>query len=183
MKQVLQALHEFTVRYGQAFGAAWSMRAALDPPLRTADELSFLPAHLELIETPVSPTSRWTMRVIIAFFCVALLWATFGKLDIVAVAPGKTVVGSRTKIIQPLETAVVRRILVRDGQSVKAGDLLIELDATAAAAELDQASEGAFGRIIGSRSNSAQQRHWFRACPPARDRQDRKLPVHALWLP
>lgn len=141
MRHVLLACREFGARYAQAFGAAWSMRNALDPPKRNADELTFLPAHLELIETPVSPSLRWTMRIIIALFCVALSWSILGKLDIVAVAPGRTVVSSRTKVLQPMETAVVRRILVRDGQAVKAGDLLIELDATSAAAELEQASE------------------------------------------
>src|SRR5690606_27629744 len=128
-------------RYADAFKSAWSMRNALDPPKRSGDELAFLPAHLELIETPASPSLRWTMRIIVALFCVAVSWSVFGKLDIVAVAPGRTVVSSRTKILQPMETAVVRRILVRDGQTVKAGDLLIELDATSAAAELEQANE------------------------------------------
>src|SRR5690606_11840336 len=78
---------------------------------------------------------------IIALFCVALLWAIIGKLDIVAVAPGKTVVDSRTKVIQPAETAVIRRILVRDGQAVKQGDLLVELDATATGADYQQADD------------------------------------------
>ena len=141
MKHLLQACKEFGSRYSQAFQAAWSIRDALDPPKRNTDELAFLPAHLELIETPVSASLRWTMRIIIGLFCVALLWSLLGKLDIVAVAPGRTVVSSRTKVLQPMETAVVRRILVRDGQSVKAGDLLIELDATSAAAEFEQANE------------------------------------------
>ncbi|MGH8075939.1 MAG: hemolysin secretion protein D, partial [Lysobacter sp.] len=90
MTHVLAALRDFLSRYGQVFNAAWNVRAQLDPPKRSADELAFLPAHLELTDTPVSPLPRWTMRVIIAFFCVALLWACIGKLDIVAVAQGKT---------------------------------------------------------------------------------------------
>jgi hemolysin D len=141
MKHVLLAWKDFGERYSQAFTAAWSVRDALDPPKRSTDELAFLPAHLELIETPVSSSLRWTMRLIIGLFCVALLWSIFGQLDIVAVAPGRTVVSSRTKVLQPMETAVVRRILVRDGQTVAAGDLLIELDATSAAAEFEQANE------------------------------------------
>lgn len=141
MKHIWQGVSEFLSRYRHSFKAAWSVRHAMDPPKRSEDELAFLPAHLELIESPVSPAARWTVRIIMAFFCVALLWSIFGKLDIVAVAPGKTVVSSRTKVIQPAETAVVQRILVRDGQSVKRGDLLIELDATATGAEHRQADE------------------------------------------
>ncbi|WP_395648865.1 HlyD family type I secretion periplasmic adaptor subunit [Thermomonas sp.] len=141
MKHLVSALREFIGRYTEVFKAAWSIRATLDPPKRSEDELAFLPAHLELTETPVSPASRWIMRTIMAFFAVALLWACIGQLEIVAVAPGKTVVGSRTKVIQPLEAGVVQRILVRDGQAVKAGDLLIELDATAATADVEKAGE------------------------------------------
>lgn len=141
MRHVFSAAREFLARYAQAFRAAWSIRQTLDPPPRTPDELAFLPAHLELTDTPVSPSIRWTMRLIIALFCVALLWSIFGKLDIVAVAPGKTVAGSRTKILQPAETAVVRRILVQDGQAVRRGQLLIELDATAAGADAAKASD------------------------------------------
>jgi hemolysin D len=167
MRHVLQAWREFTLRYAEAFGAAWSMRNVLDPPKRSADELAFLPAHLELIETPVSPTLRWTMRLIVGLFLVALAWSIFGKLDIVAVAPGRTVVSSRTKVLQPMETAVVRRILVRDGQAVKAGDLLIELDATSAVAELEQASEALINaRLAEARYAAIEEALRTGALPP-----------------
>ena len=53
---------------------------------------------------------------IIAVFCVALAWATLGKVDIVATATGKIVPSGRTKLIQPFETGVVRAIHVQDGQ-------------------------------------------------------------------
>lgn len=141
MKHIFQGVGDFQSRYAAIFKSAWAVRDQLDPVRRSRDELAFLPAHLELTDTPVHPAPRWTMRIIIAFFCVAVLWACFGKLDIVAVAPGKTVIGSRTKIVQPAETAVVRRILVRDGETVKRGQLLIELDATATGADYAQAGE------------------------------------------
>ncbi|WP_243350963.1 HlyD family type I secretion periplasmic adaptor subunit [Stenotrophomonas acidaminiphila] len=141
MRHVLQGMGDFLRRYTAIFRAVWSDRKSLDSPSRTQDEIAFLPAHLELTETPVSPAARWTLRIIVAFFCFALLWACIGKVDVVAVAPGKTVVGGRTKVIQPLETAVVRHILVRDGQVVKQGDILVELDATATGADFRQADE------------------------------------------
>ncbi|WP_294987305.1 HlyD family type I secretion periplasmic adaptor subunit [uncultured Stenotrophomonas sp.] len=136
MKHIRDGLRDFASRYIAVFKAAWRNRHALDPLPRDADERAFLPAHLELVETPTSPAARWTLRIIMALFCVALLWATLGKLDIVAVAPGRTVIDSRTKVVQPVETGVVRRILVRDGQVVKAGQVLIELDPTATAADV-----------------------------------------------
>ncbi len=141
MRHIRDAVGVFTSRYLAVFRSAWRVRHQMDPPAREADERAFLPAHLELIETPASPTARWTLRIIIALFCVAVLWASLGKLDIVAVAPGRTVVDSRTKVVQPAETSVVRRILVRDGQAVKAGQVLIELDATSTSADVAKADD------------------------------------------
>ena len=65
-------------------------------------------------------------------------WASAGTIDIVASATGKIVSSGRTKVIQPFETGVVRSIRVQDGQAVKAGDVLIELDQTMNAAERDR---------------------------------------------
>lgn len=185
MKHVFSAIREFVGRYAQVFKAAWDVRATLDPPKRSEDELAFLPAHLELTDSPVSPASRWIMRAIIAFFCVALLWAIFGKLDIVAVAPGKTVVGSRTKVIQSAETAVVKRILVRDGQAVKRGDLLIELDATGTGADYEKAGDALLNaRLAQLRSAALAQALETgkapvmaadKALPPARFKAEQQL--------
>jgi hemolysin D len=106
-------------------------------PARRRDyELAFLPAALEITETPPSPIGQAIGATIIALFCLAVLWASLGTVDIVTTAPGKIVPSGRTKVIQPFETGVVRAIHVQDGQSVKAGDSLIELDSTMSAAEL-----------------------------------------------
>ena len=102
---------------------------------RDRDELAFLPAALEIVETPPSPIGRAIGLTIIALFCLALAWTAFGKIDIVASAPGKIIASGRTKTIQPFETGVVRAIHVRDGMAVKAGDVLIELDSTMNMAE------------------------------------------------
>jgi hemolysin D len=101
------------------------------------DELAFLPAALEIIETPPSPIGRAIALLIMLFFCLALAWASLGTVDIVASAPGKIIPSGRTKVVQPFETGVVRAIQVRDGQMVQAGDALIELDPTMTEAERD----------------------------------------------
>ena len=123
----LQAFKEFVQRYSSVWKQVWAVRDQLDPPKRQQDEREFLPAHLELTETPLSAAPKWIARLVILFALIALLWAIFGKLDIVAVAQGKTSLGGRSKTIQALETAVVERINVKDGQTVKKGDVLIEL--------------------------------------------------------
>jgi hemolysin D len=104
---------------------------------RSESELAFLPAALEIVETPPSPIGRAIGMTVIGVFCLALVWASFGTLDIVATAPGKIIPSGRTKVVQPFETGVVRAIHVRDAQSVKVGDVLIELDPTMTEAERD----------------------------------------------
>ncbi|SED77887.1 hemolysin D [Rhizobiales bacterium GAS188] len=104
---------------------------------RDREELAFLPAALEIMETPPSPLGRWITVTIAGVFCLALAWASLGRIDIVASAPGKIIPSDRTKVVQPFETGVVRAIRIRDGQAVKAGDVLIELDPTMNEAERD----------------------------------------------
>src|SRR5260221_420532 len=84
--------------------------------LRRQDELAFLPAALEIVETPPSPIGRAISITVILLFCLAVAWASIGQVDIIASAPGKIVPSGRTKVIQPFEIGVVRAIHVRDGQ-------------------------------------------------------------------
>jgi hemolysin D len=100
-------------------------------------EVAFLPAALEIMETPPSPLGRAIAVTIAGVFCLALAWASLGRIDIVASAPGKIIPSDRIKVVQPFETGVVRAIHIRDGQNVKAGDVLIELDPTMNEAERD----------------------------------------------
>jgi hemolysin D len=104
---------------------------------RQKDELAFLPAALEIVETPPSPIGRAIGVSIIALFAAAIAWACIGTVDIVAVAPGKIIPSGRIKVIQPFETGVVRAIEGRDGQRVNAGEVLLELDPTINSAELE----------------------------------------------
>ncbi|OAF07503.1 HlyD family type I secretion periplasmic adaptor subunit [Bradyrhizobium neotropicale] len=105
-------------------------------PARGKDEIAFLPAALEIVEAPPNPVGRAVGAVIVAAFSVAIVWACLGTVDIVAVAPGKVIPSGRTKVIQPFETSVVRAIKVVDGQTVRAGDVLVDLDSTMNEAEL-----------------------------------------------
>ena len=95
-----------------------------------AEETAFLPAALEIVETPASPAGRAVALTIIAIFCFSIGWASLSHVDIVASASGKIIPSGGTKVIQPFEMGVVRAIHVHDGQQVKSGDLLVELDPT-----------------------------------------------------
>lgn len=151
----LQATLDLLARYKRVFEAAWKARHQLSPTPRGPLEREFLPAALELQDTPPSPLPRVLTWVLIAAFAIALAWSILGHLDTVASAPGKIIPSTRAQVIQPIETAAVRRIHVTDGQTVRTGDLLVELDATAAGAEDAQAREAwATARLKAERTRS-----------------------------
>ena len=128
-----QATLDLLARYSNVFRHAWRERPTAPP--RARHDAAFLPAALSLQETPVHPAPRIAMGLILLFVTLALAWAGFGRIDIVASAQGKLIPDSRSKVVQPLETAAVTAIHVREGQAVRAGDLLIELDATQTTAD------------------------------------------------
>jgi len=91
-------------------------------------EMEFLPAALEIVETPPPPAGRLLMWVIMLFFVIALVWSIWGQVDEVAIAPGKVIPAGYTKVIQAEDKGIVRKINVANGSVVKEGDILIELD-------------------------------------------------------
>ncbi len=114
------------------------LSAALDLATATSHRTEFLPASLEIMETPPSPVGRAVAASIIAFLTLAVLWACVGSVDIIATASGKIVSTQRIQYIQPLESGVIHAIHVQDGQHVKAGQVLIEIDTTVSEAERDR---------------------------------------------
>ena len=99
-------------------------------------ETAFLPAALEVRETPPAPAARSIIAVILLFFVIALIWAALGEVDVVAVAHGSIIPSGHSKVVQPLEKGVVKTIWVKEGQHVQSGELLLELDANAVWADV-----------------------------------------------
>lgn len=93
------------------------------------DPLDFAPPLLRLQERPPNPMGRKVLWTILVLLVGLLVWALFGQLDIVAVAEGKLVPQSYVKIVQPPEAGIVKEILVREGDAVKAGQVLMRMDA------------------------------------------------------
>jgi len=114
-------------------------RRGLSPVSR--DNREFLPAALEILETPPAPLPVATMLTICAVFAAAFAWSFFGRLDVNAVAPGKLESTGRVKVIQALDPGKIAAIRVENGQAVRAGDLLLELDPAEAAADEAAARE------------------------------------------
>jgi hemolysin D len=165
---------ELLARYGAVFSASWQARAQLAGPARLADEAAFLPAALSLQDTPVHPAPRRFAYAIMALFISALLWAIFGKVDIVAVAPGRIVVSERTKLVQPLERSVVKRVLVNDGDQVQAGQPLVELDPTMASADKASVDE----QVKAAQTDSLRARALLQALKSGQRQPTASFPTH-----
>ena len=103
-------------------------------------ETQFLPAALEVVETPPSPIGRAIAWTIIAGAVGTLAWACWAKVDTVAVAEGRLVPTGRLRSVEPSEPGVVRAIAVREGEHVRPGQLLIALDPTVADADAESAT-------------------------------------------
>ena len=80
------------------FGSKGSKARGREPKPRKSigsewkrEELEFLPAALEIVESPPSPIGRALLWIIVSFFVIALVWAVIGTVDEVAVAPGKVI--------------------------------------------------------------------------------------------
>jgi len=109
---------------------------------RTGSDMpEFLPAALEVIDQPVSPTARRTALVLGVLVIAALIWAILGKVDVVVSAPGSVLPSGNSKVVQSAALGVVASIHVRDGDHVRRGDELIDFDTTMAGADSEQAKK------------------------------------------
>lgn len=99
-------------------------------------ETEFLPAALEVVETPPSPLGRKLLWTLFALVNVILLWSVLGHVDEVAVVPGKLIPTGHVKTIQAEDKGVVKTIHVKEGEKVTKGQLLLELDTTITAADV-----------------------------------------------
>lgn len=138
---------------------AWRRQNEAERTKKPMVEHEFLPAALEIMEKPPSPGLRILMLSLCILFGAALIWSFVGKVDVVAVASGKTLPAANVKLIQPIEIGAVRAIHVRNGQRVRKGQLLIELDPTVAGAEEAQASRGLLTARIAEARNDAFLAH------------------------
>jgi hemolysin D len=101
----------------------------------------FLPAALEILETPPPPLPIALIATICLVALAALVWSFIGRLDVHAVASGKIETVGYSKVIEPLEPGKVAAIHVEKGQTVKAGELLFELDPAEANADARSAED------------------------------------------
>ncbi|WP_040259286.1 HlyD family type I secretion periplasmic adaptor subunit [Pseudomonas massiliensis] len=122
-------------RYAAAVRVAWARRQP-ERHDRPPAEWAFMAPALALQQRPPQVFPRLLQGLILAVLLFALIWSVVGKVDVVATASGKVVPSGRSKVVQPKESAVIKAIHVQDGQPVAAGEVLVELEARATAADL-----------------------------------------------
>jgi hemolysin D len=123
-------------------------------PLVSGRDREFLPAALEILETPPSPLPVALTWTLCAFCALALAWSFIGRLDVHAVAWGKIEAIGRAKVVQPLDPGLVAAYHAENGLHVKAGELLVELDPAESQAETIAAAEG----LAASRAEASRRR-------------------------
>lgn len=101
----------------------------------SAEALDFAPRLLAIQESPPARMPRAVMHAVLALCAMLLAWSMLGKLDIVASADGRLVPQSHVKIVQPADAGIVHDILVKEGQTVRAGQVLMRMDTQLAKAD------------------------------------------------
>lgn len=134
----------FLSRHWQVFRESLTLEKQREATATRREQTDFLPAVLEVLETPPNPLGRAILWCLLTFVGIAVLWASLGHIDIVATAQGRIIPRGRVKIVQAADIGVVREIRVVDGQQVKAGQPLIVLDPTFTEAEAEQARASSF---------------------------------------
>ena len=127
----------------------WNKHTGVDP-------LDFSPALLRVQGQPPAPFARVLLYILLTLLFLLILWSIFGRLDVVATAEGKLLPQTYIKIVQPAEQGVIRDILISEGESVKAGQVLMRLDATLSEAEGKQIQSDYLGKKISLRRIDAE---------------------------
>lgn len=110
-------------------------RIAPEPRILSPDALDFAPGLLAIQESPPARLPRAVLYAVGVLFIILLAWASFGKLDIIASAEGRLIPQTYVKIVQPADAGIVQEILVKEGESVQAGQVLIRMDTQVADAD------------------------------------------------
>lgn len=101
------------------------------------DSHEFKPLLSEIEDAPLSPLGRFTFWTIVALLTVTILWLTLGKVDIVVSARGIVIPDGEAKIVQPLDAGIISKIIAKEGDFVKKGQILMEIDPSSTTPELE----------------------------------------------
>lgn len=121
---------------------------------RARDSYEFMPALLEVMDRPASPTGRILVYIITIFFAALVVWATFSKVDIVAVAQGTIQPVGGAVPVQASMSGIVAQVLVEEGNRVEEGDILLTMDDREATVPRSQIEEQLLRQAMTARVNT-----------------------------
>jgi hemolysin D len=136
LESILAETTELFRRYGRIAYTAYKQDKANPRPKRHADDVAFLPAALEIVESPPSPLGRAILWTIMALFVIAITWACLSELDLHATAEGRTLTQNDVLPVQAQEAGRVEAINVANGDHVVKGDVVLVLDPTEGTSEV-----------------------------------------------
>ena len=105
-------------------------------PVRIPALLEFESPTAALVGAPVKPAARSILWSVVSAVVASIAIAALFPIDMVVSGAGRVVSLRATNVVQPLETAIVRAINVREGQKVHAGEVLARLDPTFSGADV-----------------------------------------------
>jgi hemolysin D len=105
--------------------------------MQIKDRHEFKPILAEIEDSPASPLGRTIFWLVITTILFFIGWMLIGQIDIVVTAPGKVIPDGQVKIVQPLETGVIKRLLVKEGDHVKVNQVLMEIDPSSTSPEME----------------------------------------------
>jgi len=118
----------------------------------TKDHHDFRPILAEIEERPPNPLGTYFLWTIIALMIAVLLGLYLVKVDVVVTARGKIIPFGDVKVLQPLETGIITGIHVKEGDFVKEGEILMEIDPSVDTADLEGKSRNLqFSRLAMAR--------------------------------
>lgn len=126
-------------------------------------------ATAELVQSPEMPSPQTDdkryrrLGLFVLFMLVGVfgVWSAYAPLESAIAATGKVIVASNNRTVQHLEGGIIKSIHVRDGEQVKQGDVLMELETAQAASQLQIIESSYFyalameARLIAERSKSS----------------------------
>jgi adhesin transport system membrane fusion protein len=105
--------------------------------LRSAVDIT---ASSSMHDLQVPLRARWSIRVMVIGMLFLLLWSAVGKIDQVTRAQAQIIAAERTQLVQSSDGGVLTQLHVKEGDVVKAGQLLATLQKERAAAAVSDSS-------------------------------------------
>ncbi len=104
---------------------------------KAKDVHEFHPLNVEIEDRPLNPLGRAILWVIVSIITFSVSWLIFAKIDVVVSARGQVIPSGEIKILQPIETGVISKINIKEGDYIKKGQILMQIDPSVTETSLD----------------------------------------------